>query len=161
MLYFGHKSVTLKIKLTELISEFFPHLDAKIVLVNPFTIGSFFRFKDVLPKSLRSGLIYKFSCEAHGTSSEYIGLTTRRLATRVAEHIGVSPRTKKSSETPPFSSIRNHSDQCICNIDLNSFKILGSDNSTFGLKILESLFIYKDKPCLNQSGSSTPLFLVP
>ena len=129
--------------------------------MNPFTIGSFFRFKDALPKGLCSSVVYKFGCEAQGSSSEYIGLTTRRLSIRVAEHRGVSARTGKLSGSPLFSAIRNHSDHCICDININSFKILGSDNSIFGLKILESLFIYKNKPNLNNSDSSTPLFLVP
>ena len=49
MLYFGHKSVVLKAKLIELINNFFPHLDVKIILVNPNSIGSFFKSKDTVP----------------------------------------------------------------------------------------------------------------
>ena len=98
---------------------------------------------------------------AKNVTSEYFGLTSRRLATRVAEHRGVSVRTGYPLSAPPFSSIRNHNDNCSsCQIEINSFKIVGSDNSIFGLKILESLFIHKNKPTLNESGSSIPLLLV-
>ena len=50
--YFYHKSVTFTIDLCELISENFPHIDPQIILVNDFKIGSFFKFKDAIPKFL-------------------------------------------------------------------------------------------------------------
>ena len=160
MLYFGHKSVVLKIKLLELINDFFPHLDVNIVLVNPYTIGSLFKFKDTVPKGLCSSLVYKFSCETNNCSSEYYGFTTRRLSTRVAEHRGTSVRTGHLLVNPPYSSIRIHAEQCSCDIELENFKIVASENSTLSLKILESLFIFKNRPNLNESSSSLPLLLV-
>ena len=138
-----------------------PQLDVKLILVNPLTIGSIFRFKDSLPKGLCSSLVYKFSCVKNNCTSEYYGLTTRRLTTRVAEHRGVSPRTGDPSESPPFSSIRLHSDQCSCEIILNNFSIVCSNSSPLSLRILESLHIHKNNPSLNVSSSSLPLCLVP
>ena len=160
MLYFGHKSVVLKTKLTELINNFFPHLDVKIILVNPYSIGSFFKFKDTVPKGLCSSLVYKFSCVSNNCTSEYYGFTTRRLSTRVAEHRGTSARTGHLLVHPPFSSIRLHSNQCTCHVNLDSFKIVSSENSALSLKILESLYIFKNRPNLNESASSLPLLLV-
>ena len=160
MFYFGHKSVVLKIKLLELINDFFPHLDVNIVLVNPYTIGSLFKFKDTVPKGLCSSLVYKFSCETNNCSSEYYGFTTRRLSTRVAEHRRTSVRTGHLLVNPPYSSIRIHAEQCSCDIELENFKIVASENSTLSLKILESLFIFKNRPNLNESSSSLPLLLV-
>ena len=105
-----------------LISKFYIHLDVKIVLSNKFTIGSFFKFKDNLPKNMCSSLVYKFSC-AHGTS-EYVGFTTRDLRTRVSEHVGRSHRTGAPLSKPPHSAIRNHSDQCVCEMLLDNLKSL-------------------------------------
>ena len=102
MLYFGHKSVIFKIKLIELIEKYFPHLDFHIILVNPYTTGSFFKFKDSLPKFLCSSLVYKFSCVKNNCTSEYYGFTTRRLSTRVAEHRGTSARTSHLLVHPSF-----------------------------------------------------------
>ena len=160
MLYFGHKSVILKIKLLELISTFFPHLDVKIILVNPFSIGSFFKFKDAVPKGLCSSLVYKFSCVKNNCTSEYYGFTSRRLSTRVAEHRGTSVRTGHLLVNPPYSSVRIHAEQCSCDINLDQFKIVASENSSLSLKILESLFIFRNRPNLNESSSSLPLLLV-
>ena len=160
MLYFGHKSVILKIKLSELINNYFPHLDVKLILVNPYSIGSFFKFKDTVPKGLCSSLVYKFSCVKNNCTSEYYGFTTRRLSTRVAEHRGTSARTGHLLVNPPFSSIRLHSEQCTCDVNLDNFKIVSSENSVLSLKILESLFICKNRPNLNESSSSLPLILV-
>ena len=159
ILYFGHKSVILKIQLTELLNNYFPHLDVQIILVNPFTTGSFFNFKDVVPKGLRSSLVYKFRCVKNSVTSEYYGFTTRRLSTRVAEHRGISVRTGHLLVHPLHSSIRSHTGQCTCEIDINSFKIVHSDNSSLSLKILESLYILKNSPKLNESESSIPLIL--
>ena len=162
MLYFGQKSVILKTKLSQHLGEFFPQHNAHLVLVNPFTISSFFKFKDALPKALCSSVIYKFRCAENGTASEYFGLTTRRLADRVAEHRGVSPRTRKLSSKPPLASFRNYSVNSSCDIDLNSVQVVSSDKSVFSLKILESIYIHKNRPNFkNESGSCISLFLVP
>ena len=98
--YFGHKSVSLKIDLTNLISEYFPHIEPKLILVNSFSIGSFFPFKDAPPKCLRSCVIYKFRCVQPCTSA-YVGSTLRLLGTRIAEHRGLSIRTGQPLLHPP------------------------------------------------------------
>ena len=54
LLYFGHKSVKMKGELSKLFIKYFPSLDFKIILVNSFTIGSLFKFKDSLPIVSRS-----------------------------------------------------------------------------------------------------------
>ena len=53
MYYFGHNSVTFTINLCKLISDYIPHIDPQIILVNNFKIGTFFKFKDAIPKFLR------------------------------------------------------------------------------------------------------------
>ena len=107
---------------------------------------------------MRSGLIYKFCCVQ--CTSEYVGSTTRSLRTRVAEHAGVSFRTGAALTRPPHSSIREHVLSCtgsIDNIHLDNFTIIGQHNNSFSLRILESMFIFKLKPILNDMQSSHPL----
>ena len=57
--YFGRLSVKMKIELSFLILEYFPHIDIHIILVNRFKVQSFFKFKDSQPCALRSGIVYK------------------------------------------------------------------------------------------------------
>ena len=155
--YFGVQSDKLKHELETLLYKYFCHLDCKIILVNSFTIGSLFRFKDSLPKSLRSNIVYKFSCEQ--CSSEYVGSTTRTLNVRTCEHVGKSFRTGIPLTTPSNSSIRSHAEICSGDISLDNFSIIGSANG-LDLKILESLHIFKLKPILNDMQSAFPLAVV-
>ena len=158
--YFGHKSVELNIKIRELVSEYFPHIQLHTVLVNPFNIGSLFPFKDSLPMLLRSRVVYKYSCERPSCSSVYYGSTIRALSARIAEHRGVSPRTGHPLTTPLHSAIRDHSLTCNSNLSTESFKIVSSNNSVISLRILESLFIVNNKPDLNDTKSAFPLKIV-
>ena len=73
------------------------------MLVNSFKVGSFFSYKDRLPKAMCASLVYKFSCAR--CVSEYVGFTTRTLHTRVAEHAGRSFRTGSNLSVPPQSMV--------------------------------------------------------
>ena len=52
--YFGSQSEKLKIELSKLFSKYVPNVDLKVILVNNFKLGSFFRYKDRLPCGSRS-----------------------------------------------------------------------------------------------------------
>ena len=89
--FFGHQSEKLKDDLLNLLRQYFPDYSSNIILVNRFTIGSLFRNKDTLNKGMLSAVVYKYVCPACG--AQYVGSTTRSLATRAAEHAGISVRT--------------------------------------------------------------------
>ena len=125
--YFGHQLEKLKKELHALLLKHFPDLIFNIIPVNKFSIGTFFCYKDKLPKSMRSSLMYKFSCAR--CASSYVGSTCRALFKRVVEHAGVSYRTGLHLSTPMTSSIRSHTERCDSSIDLNSFSILGTCSS--------------------------------
>ena len=110
MPYFGQQSEKLKTELLFLLSKYFKNVDFNIVLVNSFKVGSFFSYKDRLPKAMCASLVYKFSCAR--CASEYVGSTTRTLHTRVAEHAGRSFRTGSILSVPPHSMVRTHSESC-------------------------------------------------
>ena len=91
--FFGHQSEKLKTELSHVLSRYYPYMDFKFILVNPFKIGSFFHHKDRLPKSMQASLVYEFSCARSGAPVSYVGSTKRHLFERIAEHAGRSHRT--------------------------------------------------------------------
>ena len=156
--YFGSQSEKLKLELNQLLSKYFMHIDFKLVLVNNFSIGSLFKFKDQLPKSMLSSIVYKYSCAQ--CASEYIGSTIRTLKTRVAEHAGRSYRTDRPLARPSHSSIRDHLEHCDSQIREQNFSVIGSTSNPTDLRILESLHIFKHKPNLNDMQSAFPLKII-
>ena len=123
---------------------------------NQFTVGRMFPFKDMIPKCIRSNVVYKYECGI--CNSTYIGETTRHYTTRIAEHKGVSPLTGA-----PASKVNSHIYQHFFEtghaIKDKNFSILhGSD--PFNILISESIAIHEFKPNLNDQMSSTPLKLL-
>ena len=156
--YFGSQSEKLKVELSKLLKTFLPGITFNYVLVNPLKIGSFFNHKDRLPLCLRSSVIYHYRCACPDAPS-YVGLTTRHFFERIAEHKGVSSRTGNELSSPIYSSIRDHSSKCGSEIIDCNFKLLKSSSSSNceDLRILESLYIRKLRPSLNETLSSFPL----
>ena len=153
--YFGAESEKLKREITDLLSKFYSFMNPKIVLVNSLSIGSFFRYKDRLPKCCQSSVVYKFSCASCGAS--YVGSTSRNLHSRIQQHLGKSVRTGRFLVKPDPSPIREHSLACDTLVNQEDFSVLGKTSSPLDLRILESLHIYKENPPLNNMSSSFPL----
>ena len=107
--------------------------------------------------SLQSSVIYQFSC-AQCASGSYVGSTTRALHMRIAEHMGRSFRTGKVVQSSK-SSIRDHAIKCSNVIDKKAFKIIGRENNETHLRMLESLYILRLKPNLNEMQSAFPLII--
>ena len=156
--FLGHHSDKFAKELSPIFIKKFPSISFRIILVNNFKIGSFFSYKDKLSKAMQSSLIYQFSCV--NCTSGYVGCSRRTLASRVAEHAGKSSRTGRALTTPPHSSVREHAETCGSPVPMNQFKILDFCKSNNDLCILESLYIYKLKPAINDSQSSHPLHIV-
>ena len=89
-----------------------------------------------------------------------MGSTGRHLYERVAEHAGKSSRTGARLLSPPHSKIRLHAEECDCHVNLQSFTVLASGSSMTDVRVLESLFIHKLKPTLNDQLSAFPLQIV-
>ena len=85
-----------------------------------------------------------------------MGETTRHLAVRISEHIGISYRTLLLLTSPPFSAIREHihtSNHNDCSITPEHFKIIAHGKSDLELLIKESLLIKHLQPNLNNVDS--------
>ena len=160
--YFGHKSIQLSIQISKIIQENFFLLEPHAVQVNGNKIGNIFSYKDKLPLGLRSSVIYKYCCP-HECGSAYVGSTVRTLETRIAEHRGVSVRTNKTLASRKASSIRAHhssNDKCGGAISPSQFVIVDGCRGAVNLRILESLYIIKTRPNLNEMNSAFPLKIV-
>ena len=79
----------------------------------------------------------------------------RTLHTRVADHAG-SFRTEAILTSPPHSNIRAHALSCSSPVAIDNFNILARGNNNIDVRILESLFIYKTIPNLNNSQVPFP-----
>jgi len=155
--YLGTTSSNLKRKLHSIFAKLIPPCNLKIIFKSTNRLSSFFKFKDILPRELRSHLIYKFSCGS--CNATYYGKTERHLNVRSGEHIGKSALTGKRIACKP-SAVSDHlllHDNC--NGDFNDFSILCHENNDFKLAIRESILIYRDSPILNKNIASIPLRL--
>ena len=156
--FFVIQSEKLKQELTSMLTKFYPHLDVNVILINRFKIGSFFRFKDRIPVGCQSSVVYLFSCASCGAS--YIGSTKRTLYNRVSQHQGRSFRTGFPLTRPDPSAIRSYSESCNTEFTLENFKVIGKVNNILDLRILESLYIFKKRPNLNDNTSAIPLSVI-
>ena len=150
-------STNLKRKLHSYFAKSLPSCNLKIIFKSTNRLSSLFNFKDVLPKELKSHLVYKFSCSS--CNATYYGKTECHLKIRSDEHIGKSALTGKRVACKP-SAVSDHlllHDNS--NSDFNDFTILCRDNNKFKLSLRESILIYRDSPILNKNIASVPLQL--
>ena len=140
----------------EIVGKFYPQLELKLIFKNQFSIGSFFQYKDRVPRMLSSNVVYLYTCALCGAT--YCGETSRHLQTRIAEHQGISSRTGRPL-TNTNSTIFNHKFDTGHSVNVNSFEIVQKckPGST---KIHESIYIHRNKPSLNNSESSVPLAIL-
>lgn len=144
--------------LRQILKKYFYCLRPKLVLRNPRTIGSLFRFKDTVPNLMRSLVVCKHTCPGCNLGT-YVGSTKRMLKVRVDSHRGVSHRTGCTLSKKEFSNIREHSKQCKARISYDDFEVLEQAPDETSLHILESLTIKQLVPSLNSQSSSAPLFI--
>jgi hypothetical protein len=144
-------------ELKVLFNRYSPNVKLHIVLVNSFKISSFFTYKDMLPVNMRSSLVYQFRCAQ--CASAYVGMTSRYLYSRVAEHKGRSCKSGQLLSRPPHTSMRTHAEQCGVLVSDSDLRVLASTSGTSDLRILKSLYIFELRPSLNSAVAPIPLKL--
>jgi hypothetical protein len=122
------------------------------------SLQSFFRFKDKLPLELHANIIYKFSCET--CKSFYLGSSTKQFKIRYSQHLGTSFRTGRPLATPSYSAPRNHCENKHHPFSKDNFTIIDHATNIHELRLLESLYIFKQRPPLNADQSAAPLNIV-
>ena len=155
---FTTHSARMKRELSTELSKLYTYVDFKFVFKNPLTIGNLFHFKDTLPESMRSSLVYIFTCPKCNFGT-YVGCTKRLLKVRIDSHRGVSYRTGCALTNKENSAIRSHTDRCRHNIQYKDFQILSQAPNQYALPFLESLYIKQLAPKLNNQTTSIPLHI--
>ena len=155
--FLGTMPSNLKQKLQTSIRNSLPQCNIKVILKSTNHLSSLFRFKDVIPKELRSHLVYKFSCSS--CNATYYGKTERHVNIRSGEHIGLSPVTGnrvacKPSAIPDHLLLHGHN-----NSSFNGFSVLCCENNALKLSLRESILIKRDSPELNRNVSLMQLLL--
>ena len=160
--FLGKQSLIIRTKLNKFINENFPFCKLQVIFSSNNRLRNFFNFKDKIPTGVRSHILYRYSCD--GCNAIYLGKTRRHYKVRVFEHLGISLRTHKKYTYNPRNSnnsnILNHinsNSKCVGKED--NFKIIGSAHNDFMLSIKETLLINKNKPTLNISDRSIPIYL--
>ena len=109
-------------------------------------LRNYFHFKDSVPETLRSSLIYNFSCGS--STASYIGKTYGHFKVRVSEQQGVSPLTSKPVKDTLSTSVRDHMLFCDHKVVHEDIKFLGNESNRYLLELKESLFIKRDNACM-------------
>ena len=73
------------------LNKFYPQLNINVISTNHHSIGSYFKFKDIIPNLLASSVIYKYTCRQ--SSAAFIGETKNQVKVRICQHKDISPRT--------------------------------------------------------------------
>ena len=145
--FYGSFSYQVRKECMKLLKPLYPTIEFRFVFNNNYTISSLFPFKDKVPKELVSMVTYLFTCPS--CEAGYVGKTTLNLTTRIHQHLGLSPTTKKKLQTIPNSAIYQHSTSTKHVISADDFTILNSCNTEEMLNITEAIQIKLKSPKLN------------
>ena len=145
--YYGYISEKLRCELKNIIYQRFPQINFKPIFRNSYMIGSLFKHKEKLPAPVCSGLVYNYKCLL--CNKQYIGSTVRQLQCRISEHMGVSVRTGLPMANDPNSAIYKHRYDTGHQIKKDQFKVKRSCSNRYDVRLLEALYIQRERPELN------------
>ena len=157
--FLGTTSLKAKNNLVRSFRQLVPFSKLKVVFKTSRRLSACFNFKDRIPKSLLSGVIYKFTCAECNLS--YIGCTKRFWEKRLEEHLHISALTGKPlSGLQVFAPMQHvRSGPCIARPTRGDFTIIGREQNPYALQVKESIHIITSKPKLNNNMTSVPLHL--
>ena len=158
--FLGSTSWKTKNSLIHTFRELLPFSRLKIVFKSSSRLSSCFSFKDKLPSSLMTGVIYKFTCAECNLC--YIGSTKRYWEKRIEEHLHQSALTgNKKSGMQVYAPMQHmRSDTCpSASMSRDEFTIIGREKNPYFLGVKESIIISTKKPKLNGNMTSVPMTL--
>ena len=127
-------------KVRMLVKRYCKDLQIKLSFTS-FKIKNLITAKDRVPRSLRSNIVYKFTCAE--CNSVYVGETSRHLSTRVREHLFSDKNSHIYKHLKSSSACRE-----ACNE--NCFAVLDSAGTAYKRKIKGALHIMWEGPNLNK-----------
>ena len=153
----GTQSLRLKKRLNKLFKEQLPSGKLEMVFRTTQRMPSCFRFKDAIPRSLLSGIIYEYKCPR--CISRYIGSTYRYWEKRLEEHLHISSITGKPLKgLQSFAPLYHAKGKCCVNSS-DDFCIIGKEKDQHLIRFNESIFINHCKSSLNTKEDNTKLVL--
>jgi hypothetical protein len=155
----GYLNSEMRKELLVLIQQYFTSIDVKVFYRNNFKISSFFSRKEKFDESLNSCCVYSYTCDC--CQQSYVGSTSLQQFIRRSQHSGISHRTGRPYSSPTHSAIRDHCARFNHPFKLSNFSTLCKAQNEQDLRILESLFIFTNKPELNNDQSSVKLLIAP
>ena len=156
--FLGTTSWKVKNDLIQTFRKNVPFCNLKIVFKTGKRLSSYFPFKDKFPKSLLSGVIYKFTCAKCNLS--YVGCTKRYWEKRLEEHTHVSALTGKPLHgAQVFAPMQHVKSGCHVHVKRENFQIIGFEKDRYLLQLKESIIISSTRPQLNGNVTSVPLCL--
>ena len=123
-------------------------------------LSSCFLFKDKFPKSLLSGILYKYTCAKCKLC--YIGCTKRFWEKRLEEHTHVSALTGNPLQGQQIFTPMSHARSCCPGrkISRQDFEVIGQEKDNYLLLLKESILISTSKPPLNGKKNKCAFKLV-
>ena len=147
--HLGTQFIRLKKKLNKLLKEQLSSGKLEMVFRTTQRMSSCFRFKDAIPHSLLSGVIYEYKCP--GCTSRYIGSTYRYWEKRLKEYLHMPALTGKPLKgIQPFAPMLHAKGKCCVNNSRDNFCMIGKEKDQHFIKLKESIFINHFKPSLNK-----------
>ena len=158
--FLGTESLRIKNALSRTLRKNVPFCSLKIVFKTTRRLSSCFSFKDKFPKSLLSGVIYKYVCPECNLS--YIGCTRRYFVKRLEEHCHISALTGKPLNGLQVFTPMQHVKSTCCaakKISPDDFSVLCHEKDKYLVQLKESILIRTSKPALNGNAASVPISL--
>ena len=117
ILFLGQFSLNLRSRLYNCFNKTLPQCNIKVIFQSKNRLSNLFRFKDSIPKELRSHIVYKFLCS--NCNITYYGETERHLNVRSGEHLSLSVLTGKRVNNNKKSAVKDH---CLVFNHVDSFE---------------------------------------
>ena len=95
-------------------------------------------------------------CYCSSASNEEFREVSGRSRPRLAKLTSIALK----NQAPGHSAVRSHADRCGTYVSEDQFVVVDSETSKVKLRILESLYIFKNRPDLNETKSAFPLLVV-
>ena len=127
--YLRKMSQIVKTRPTNTMNKHVEFCELRVIFQINNRLRNYFRFKNSVNETLRSNIIYKFSCG--NCIASYICKTYRHFKVRVSEHQGVSPRTGKPVKGTLSASIRDHMLVCDHKVVNKDFTFLVNESNRF------------------------------
>ena len=155
--YLGTHSLRLKKRLNKLLKEESPSAKLKMVFRTTQRMSSCIRFKDAIPRSLLSRVIYEYKCPR--CNSRYIGSSCRYWEKRLEEHLHMSALMGKPIKgLQSFASMLHAKGKWCVNNSSDNLCVIGKEKDWHLIRLKESIFIYHLKPLLNTKEDNDEFF---